>query len=971
MASRSISIPTTTQSCTVRALSSSSDDKSRMARDNAAVLRAMRKGEDVASNHASTGDRVDYRYRAGGDGDSNVSDDDVVVHGARIKSPLDLWGPSAVKAEQRQQKLSRSDILGKVLQERPNTSFSNDSNGDGGGRSGRRMSSRHNTKNAKKFVSFFDEVDELMEKRRLEKRKMRKATGTSLASLLDTLDKYPNLEGGSYRSSEASSTGASGIAKNSSSGSGSGGGGSKSVFSTDEDFPVRGRSIFEDIAPPPQPPPDNPNAYDEELFEQYEAMMRDELENPHFVGKATKKMEEEEKEEFLRPVYKWLLKHERTMPYDLPSLKEAISASGACGNAVNEGELDLKEIMGNEFRSEMDKQRQAFLEETGLTSEQHDIAAMAMFRFASWCAKRARAAPVEVAWEKVKESGIVLPSDTMSTLLYVVSTGGSSLSSFVRPKRRRQPLSSIDSLFSGRRTRDLVEERAEEEESAGAQGKDGDNTVNVAEEVAICHDLLYEPTENSTSLRVKNMIAKGDARGAEKLLQKFASDGGTMRLRQHLPILSLYCEQGDVSSALNLFKRMRNTPTVHLEPEHYVLLISALAEFGCFRDTAEPIKGAVELGYSSPYGLALFDELVTEMAEDVLEISSASARKLYNSLAIGFKDEHVGRNLEEMHTLAGMLPMNEAAEDDELVANRISVDHKTAICPRTKATLRLVMLEDEQRKQLIHSLHQLAKSEAKKFSRGDKKADGIRAAEELSRFAEYLDTRTGKPFTAIVDGANIAYYMQNFDQGRFNYHQIQFVVDALIKMKEYPLVIIPFKYGFDSFTVTTGVVGEMQKLADKERAIRDSLMEKGMLYRVPPRLLDDYYWMMASVSDQMVSRNGIDLDVAPQNEDGRWPGTRPMLVSNDQMRDHKLELLEPRLFRRWYSSHIVNYNFTAFVGDECIDREIGFSTPDFFSREIQGNPAPSGGTAWHFPVSDWDLDDRFVIRIPPRSTDAN
>jgi len=138
-----------------------------------------------------------------------------------------------------------------------------------------------------------------------------------------------------------------------------------------------------------------------------------------------------------------------------------------------------------------------------------------------------------------------------------------------------------------------------------------------------------------------------------------------------------------------------------------------------------------------------------------------------------------------------------------------------------------------------------------------------------------------------------------------------------------------------------------------------------MLYRVPPRLLDDYYWMIASVSDQIASRSGANIDVSPQNEDGRWPGTRPMLVSNDQMRDHKLEMLEPRLFRRWYSSHIVNYNFTAFVGNECVDREIGFSTPDFFSREIQGNPAPGGGMAWHFPVSDWDIDDRFVVRIPP------
>ena len=131
--------------------------------------------------------------------------------------------------------------------------------------------------------------------------------------------------------------------------------------------------------------------------------------------------------------------------------------------------------------------------------------------------------------------------------------------------------------------------------------------------------------------------------------------------------------------------------------------------------------------------------------------------------------------------------------------------------------------------------------------------------------------------------------------------------------------------------------------------------------------------MLASLSDQTKARNNMELDVPVDNKEGRWPGTRPMLLTNDQMRDHKLELLEPRLFRRWTSSHIVNYNFTAFVNDECVDREIGFSAPDFFSREIQGNPTPTdasdgkeldGGMAWHFPVSDWDVNERFCIRIP-------
>ena len=143
-------------------------------------------------------------------------------------------------------------------------------------------------------------------------------------------------------------------------------------------------------------------------------------------------------------------------------------------------------------------------------------------------------------------------------------------------------------------------------------------------------------------------------------------------------------------------------------------------------------------------------------------------------------------------------------------------------------------------------------------------------------------------------------------------------------------------------------------------------------FQVPPRCLDDFYWMLASISDQTTSRNGQDLSVSNNDPNGRFPGTRPMLITNDQMRDHRFELLEPRLFRRWYGCHIVNYNFTAFVlGESTPNNEIGFSQADFFSREIQGNPCPAsdkenqwGGQAWHFPVNDWELDERFVIRIP-------
>jgi hypothetical protein len=219
----------------------------------------------------------------------------------------------------------------------------------------------------------------------------------------------------------------------------------------------------------------------------------------------------------------------------------------------------------------------------------------------------------------------------------------------------------------------------------------------------------------------------------------------------------------------------------------------------------------------------------------------------------------------------------------------------------------------------------------------------------------------------LLDGPNVGYYMQNFNEGTFNYHQIKFVAETMENMNEKILITIPEKYTKDSFFISSGNV--RQRLTKKEMSIRDELLKSGKLYAVPSGCLDDYYWMFASISDQMRSRNGEDMYLPPGNPEGRWPGIRPMLISNDKMRDHKLSLLEPRLFRRWYSNFIVNFTFSAFVGAHCVDKEIGFSTADFYSREIQGNPSfeddgKESGTVWHFPVSDWEGNESFCIRIP-------
>jgi len=228
---------------------------------------------------------------------------------------------------------------------------------------------------------------------------------------------------------------------------------------------------------------------------------------------------------------------------------------------------------------------------------------------------------------------------------------------------------------------------------------------------------------------------------------------------------------------------------------------------------------------------------------------------------------------------------------------------------------------------------------------------------KLNRFGRWLQTRDGKPFTAVIDGPNIAYYMQNFQQGSFNFYQIKFVVDALEGMGENVLVVLPKKYTYDWFSIQKATQTVKQQLSSEEKAIRDDLIAKGKAYVVPVGSLDDYYWMYASVSMN-------EEFVPPDNLEGRWPGNRPMLISNDKLRDHKLSLLEPRLFRRWYSNFMVNFTFSAFVNDECVDKEIGFKTADFYSREIQGNHVHENGTTWHFPVSDWAENECLCIRIP-------
>lgn len=61
--------------------------------------------------------------------------------------------------------------------------------------------------------------------------------------------------------------------------------------------------------------------------------------------------------------------------------------------------------------------------------------------------------------------------------------------------------------------------------------------------------------------------------------------------------------------------------------------------------------------------------------------------------------------------------------------------------------------------------------------------------------------------------------MQNFDYGKFNWFQIQFMVKELIEINENPLVIVPNKYCRPYFHNTTGTSTTKQILQPKEKMV--------------------------------------------------------------------------------------------------------------------------------------------------------
>jgi hypothetical protein len=99
----------------------------------------------------------------------------------------------------------------------------------------------------------------------------------------------------------------------------------------------------------------------------------------------------------------------------------------------------------------------------------------------------------------------------------------------------------------------------------------------------------------------------------------------------------------------------------------------------------------------------------------------------------------------------------------------------------------------------------------------------------------------------------------------------------------------------------------------------------------------------------------------------------PYLVTNDRLHDHTSRLKSTAMFRRLYGCHAVHYRFDRFSNKDRGCTGVHFLPADLFFQKIQVSKCSTAGVswtgkAWHFPIKRGPANERFVIKIPVKSS---
>ncbi|KAI6669835.1 hypothetical protein NL676_004720 [Syzygium grande] len=381
------------------------------------------------------------------------------------------------------------------------------------------------------------------------------------------------------------------------------------------------------------------------------------------------------------------------------------------------------------------------------------------------------------------------------------------------------------------------------------------------------------PNEATVTAVARLAAARRDGDRAFGLVRKMGERGIVPRLRTYDPALYCFCEMLEADKAYEVEEHMRSAGLSLEEPELLALL----------RVSAE--TGREERVYEYMHKL-----------RDCVRCVSEETAKLIKSWFCGEKAVDVGDVNYDRSRVKAMVLRNGGGfhglgwiGKGNWVVGRGNVD-ENGVCSCCGEQLACVDIDDMETESFAGSIAALALERETKAN--------------FSEFQDWLKKHAN--YDAIVDGANIGLYQQNFADGGFSVPQLDAIVKELYGSSKgkWPLVVLHNKR----------LKGLMESSSHKQ--LLQEWLDKGVLYATPSGSNDDWYWLYAAVR------------------------LRCLLVTNDEMRDHIFELLGSKFFSKWKERHQVRYTFVK--GSPVL------IMPLSFSPVIQESEKGS----WHVPVKD-------------------
>ncbi|GAB4824722.1 hypothetical protein Ancab_007587 [Ancistrocladus abbreviatus] len=379
------------------------------------------------------------------------------------------------------------------------------------------------------------------------------------------------------------------------------------------------------------------------------------------------------------------------------------------------------------------------------------------------------------------------------------------------------------------------------------------------------------PTEATITQVARLAVAKNDPNYAFELIKNMKSYDIVPRLRTYDPALYGYCEKLMSDEAFAVEEHMKDMG-VKLEEPEIAALLRVSADVGRGERVYEylqKLRGTVR-GVSGQTAGVVERWFMSEKAEKVGDVE-------WDERRVRAEREKNGGG---WHGLGWLGKGRWRVE-------RVNVD-QSGVCCCCGEQLVCVDIDCAETEKFVQSVAAL-----------------VMEREVKSNFKSFMDwIEENSDYEAIVDGANIGLYQQNFADGGFSITQLDAVVRELYKRRQkWPLVVLHNKR-------LRALHGNplSQKLLEEWTA-------QGALYATPTGSNDDWYWLYAAVK------------------------LKCLLVTNDEMRDHIFELLGSSFFVQWKERHQVHYTFVKGL--------LKLHMPPVYSVLIQESEKGS----WHVPIS--------------------